>query len=61
MLAGAALAALTAGSAWADTAVEASTVGELIVTGRSLEETTPRDLARLGHDLAVVSGGAIKD
>lgn len=52
------MAALCANAAHA--AVSAATVDELIVTARSLEETTPAELARLGHDLVTVSGETLR-
>jgi outer membrane cobalamin receptor len=58
--AAAACLALGAG-AHAEAAADATTVEEVVVTGRSLEQTTPIELSKLGHDLVVVTGETIKN
>lgn len=61
LLCGFASAALsTAVIATSAMAADADQVSELIVAGKSLEETAPLELARLGHDLVIVTGEEIK-
>ena len=62
LAAGVACAALSSSAAWAQAvADEPASVDELVVTGQSLEETLPLELADYGHDLVIVSGETIKD
>jgi len=37
------------------------TVNELVITGRSLEETLPAELYKIGHDVVLVPGETIRD
>lgn len=44
--------------AWAE---EAEADAAIIVTGKSLEETLPQELATYGHDITIIDGKRIKD